>query len=108
MKLTKHFLLSGMFAAVMIAVAPSARAQEIQTTGTPGSPSATTTIDGRYLPAPPQPFQGQINLNAMQSKSAWPPRVVPPKGAPNILVIMIDDEGFGAPATFGGLIPSLT
>ncbi len=27
-----------------------------QTTGVPGSPDATTTIDGRYLPAPPQPF----------------------------------------------------
>ena len=33
-----------------------------QTTGTPGSPNATTTIDGRYLPPPPQPFQGDINL----------------------------------------------
>jgi arylsulfatase A-like enzyme len=108
MKLTKHFLLSGMFAAAMMVVAPSARAQEIQTTGTPGSPGATTTIDGRYLPAQPQPFQGEINLNALQSKSAWPPRVVPPKGAPNILVIMTDDEGFGAPTTFGGLIPTPT
>jgi hypothetical protein len=52
-----------------------------QTTGVPGSPDATTTIDGRYLPAPPQPFQGEINLNADQSKAAWPARVVPPKSA---------------------------
>src|SRR5262249_58719750 len=72
-----------------------------QTTGVPGSPSATTTIDGRYLPSPPQPFQGEINLNADQSKQAWPPRVVPPQGAPNILLIMTDDVGFGAPSTFG-------
>ena len=79
---------------------------QTQTTGTPGSPDATTTIDGRYLPAPPQPFQGQINLNALQSKTAWPARVVPPKGAPNILLVLIDDEGFGAPSTFGGLIPT--
>src|SRR5271165_5317295 len=42
-----------------------------QMTGTPGSPDATTTIDGRYIPAPPQPFQGQIGLNALQSKAAW-------------------------------------
>jgi arylsulfatase A-like enzyme len=81
-----------------------ANAQEI--TGTPGSPDATTTIDGHYLPPPPQPFQGTINLNAAQSKSAWPPRVVPPKGAPNILLIMTDDVGFGAPSTFGGVIPT--
>jgi arylsulfatase len=79
-----------------------------QTTGVPGSPAATTTIDGRYLPPPPQPFQGEINLNAAQSKPAWPARVVPPKGAPNILLIMADDVGFGAPSTFGGVIPTPT
>ena len=77
-----------------------------QTTGVPGSPDATTTIDGRYLPPPPQPFQGEINLNAAQSKPAWPARVVPPKGAPNILLIMTDDVGFAAPSTFGGVIPT--
>jgi len=79
-----------------------------QTTGVPGSPNATTTIDGRYLPPPPQPFQGDINLNAAQSRPAWPARVVPPKGAPNILLIMTDDVGFGAPSTFGGVIPTPT
>jgi arylsulfatase A-like enzyme len=77
-----------------------------QTEGVAGSPSATTTIDGRYLPSPPQPFKGEINLNAAQSKPAWPGRVVPPKGAPNILLIMTDDVGFGAPSTFGGVIPT--
>jgi Sulfatase len=80
--------------------------QESQTTGAPGAPNATTTVDGRYLPPPPQPFQGQIELNAAQSKPAWPARVVPPKGAPNILLIMTDDVGFSAPSTFGGVIPT--
>jgi arylsulfatase A-like enzyme len=83
---------------------PAANAQ--QTTGVLGSPDATTTIDGRYLPAPPQKFGGVINLNAAQSKSAWPSRIVPPKGAPNIVLIMTDDVGFGAPSTFGGVIPT--
>jgi arylsulfatase A-like enzyme len=77
-----------------------------QETGTPGSPAATTIIDGRYLPAPPQRFEGSIQLNAAQSKPAWPMRVVPPKNAPNILLIMTDDVGFGAPSTFGGVIPT--
>jgi len=77
-----------------------------QTTGTPGSPDATTTVDSRYLPPPPQKFQGEIGLNADQSKTAWPARIVPPKGAPNILLILTDDVGFGAPSTFGGLIPT--
>ncbi len=87
----------------LLLIAP-AEAQQV--TGTPGSPDATTTIDGRYLPSPPQPFRGQIGLNAAQSKPAWPERVVPPEGAPNILLIMTDDVGFGAPSTFGGVIPT--
>ena len=68
-----------------------------QVTGVPGSPDATTTSDGRYPLPPPQPFsQGEINLSAAQSKPAWPARVVPSKGAPNILLIMTDDLGFAA------------
>src|SRR5262249_31479651 len=75
-------------------------------TPAPGSPGATTTIDGRYLPNQPGKFGGEINLNAKDSKPYWPPRVVPPKGAPNVLLIMTDDVGFGAPSTFGGVIPT--
>ncbi|WP_374547254.1 arylsulfatase [Rhodoblastus sp.] len=72
----------------------------------PGAPDATTTIDGHVLPPFPQKFGGDIQLNAAQSKPFWPARVVPPKDAPNILLILIDDEGFGAPSTFGGVIPT--
>jgi len=79
-----------------------------QTTGTPGAPNATTTIDGRYLPPPSQPFRGEIGLDALRSKEAWPMRVVPPKGAPNVLLILTDDVGFAAPSTFGGVIPTPT
>jgi len=47
-----------------------------QTTGTPGSPGATTTIDGNYLPPPPPKFGGAINLDAAQSKPYEPPSAV--------------------------------
>ena len=77
-----------------------------QTTGTPGAPDATTTIDGNYLPPPPPRFGGTINLDAKDSKPYWPPTVVPPKGAPNVLLIMTDDQGYGITSTFGGVIPS--
>jgi arylsulfatase len=77
-----------------------------QVQGTPGSPSATRTIVGDVLPPPDLPFGGTINLNASQSTPWWPPRVAPPAGAPNILMIMTDDVGFGAPSTFGGVIPT--
>jgi arylsulfatase A-like enzyme len=77
-----------------------------ETTALPGSPSATTTIDGKYLPAPPPKFGGVINLSAEESKPFWPPTVVPPKGAPNVLLIMTDDQGYGVSGTFGGVIPT--
>lgn len=38
----------------------------------------------------------------------WAPRIVPPKGAPNVLLIITDDAGFGVPSTFGGVIPTPT
>ena len=105
MKSAKQIFLCGMFAAAVIAVAPSARTQ-VQTTGEPGSPSATTTIDGKQLPPPDPKFGGVIKEKATESKPWWPPRIVPPKGAPNVLLIMTDDCGFGAPGTFGGVIPT--
>src|SRR5215470_6628101 len=91
---------------VAIALLVIAGAVAQQTSGVPGSPSATTTIDGRYLPPPPPQFGGTINLQADQSKPWWPPQVVPPKGAPNILLIMTDDQGYGVSGTFGGVIPT--
>ena len=91
----------------LVAVAGlSAMAQE--TTGTPGSPSATTTIDGKELPPPAPKFGGVIKHDALNSTPWWAPRVVPPKKAPNILLIMTDDAGFGVPSTFGGVIPTPT
>lgn len=71
-----------------------------------GSPAAARPIDGEVLPPYPLPFGGTINVNASESKPWWPPRVEPPKGAPNILLIITDDVGFGAPSAFGGVIPT--
>ena len=77
-----------------------------QTTGVPGSPSATTTIPGNQLPAPPEPFGGVIKEEAKDSTPYWPATIVPPKGAPNVLLIMTDDQGYGVSGTFGGVIPT--
>jgi arylsulfatase len=84
----------------------SSLAQQI--TVTPGSPDATITISGKQLPPPDPTFGGVINETAKDSKPYWPPRVVPPKGAPNILLIMTDDQGYGVCSTFGGVIPTPT
>ena len=93
----------GIATATLLVLSPAAAQQA---TGELGSPSATTTIPGDVLPAPAPPFGGEINLNANQSRPWWPPRVVPPEGAPNVLLIMTDDSGYGVPGTFGGVIPT--
>jgi arylsulfatase len=54
------------------------------------------------LPAPPAPFQGQIGLTVKDSKPDFPKQVHAPKGAPNVLLVILDDVGFGASSTFGG------
>jgi arylsulfatase A-like enzyme len=101
----KHDILSNILAAAITVATFSAQAQ-VQTTGTLGSPSATTTIDGKQLPPPDPKFGGVIKEKASESKAWWPPTIVPPKGAPNVLLIMTDDCGFGAPGTFGGVVPT--
>ena len=104
MKPRNSIFLSVTLATVVMAVAPSAQAQQI--TGEPGSPSATTTINGKQLPPPDPKFGGVIKDTAVDSKPYWPPTVVPPKGAPNVLLIMTDDQGYGVCSTFGGVIPT--
>jgi arylsulfatase A-like enzyme len=76
--------------------------------GVSGTPDAKATISGKQIPPPAPPFGGVIKDDALQSKQWWPPRIVPPKGAPNILLILTDDAGFGVPSTFGGVIPTPT
>jgi arylsulfatase A-like enzyme len=77
-----------------------------KTTGVPGSPSATTSLDGKQLPPLPPKFGGVIKENAKESTPWWPPQVVPPKDAPNVLLIMTDDQGYGVSSAFGGIIPT--
>ena len=92
--------------AVVVLAVGAAHAADVQTTGEVGSPGATTTITGEQLPPPDPKFGGEIKDDALQSKPWWAPRVVPPKDAPNVLLIITDDAGFGVPSTFGGVIPT--
>jgi len=95
-------------AALVLMALAATHAQAQQITGAPGSPSATTSISGTQLPPPDPKFGGVIKDDALQSKPWWAPRVTPPKGAPNVLLIITDDAGFGVPSTFGGVIPTPT
>jgi len=60
------------------------------------------------LPIPDQPFKGKIGLRAGDSVKDFPKEVKAPEDAPNVLLILTDDVGFGASSTFGGPIPTPT
>lgn len=60
------------------------------------------------LPIPQSAFQGKVGLTPAESEKDFPAEVTAPKGAPNVLIILTDDVGFGASSTFGGPIPTPT
>jgi len=65
--------------------------------------------DAAVLPPPTdQPFKGKIGLTYKDSTPNFPAIKLPPKGAPNVLLILLDDVGFGNTSTFGGPIQTPT
>ncbi len=55
-----------------------------------------------------QPYQGVVGRTLAESKEWWPEPAKPPAGAPNVVWILLDDVGFGASSSFGGLINTPT
>lgn len=72
------------------------------------SQDATAPRDGRVLPIPPEPFDGTIERTFEGSVQDYPQPLAAPEGAPNVVLILIDDLGFGHPGTFGGPVPTPT
>jgi arylsulfatase A-like enzyme len=56
------------------------------------------------LPIPDRPAPGLTTYDAKDPETAYPPiePLLPPEGAPNVLIVLVDDVGFGASSTFGG------
>jgi arylsulfatase len=74
---------------------------------------ATHTVSAQepnrtVLPIAPPPFRGTVGTTYKDSISAPVPPLRAPAGAPNVLVVLLDDEGYGQSGTFGGLIPTPT
>lgn len=69
---------------------------------------AADEFNRTVLPIPDQPFKGKIGLRPSDSVKDFPKEVRAPEGAPNVLIILTDDVGFGASSTFGGPIPTPT
>ena len=94
----RGFLASTVAATVAASQGLGAMAQE----GTP-EPGAEV-----ILPQPEPPFTGTIGETAADSEPMRPEITYPPAGAPNVVVVLLDDVGFGAASTFGGPIPTPT
>jgi arylsulfatase A-like enzyme len=74
--------------------------------GTATIPVVAQTTDRSVLPLPTPKFDGVIGSTYKESKEAWPKLPTAPEGAPNVVVIMLDDVGFGQVSTFGGPVPT--
>jgi len=68
--------------------------------------SGTTAIDRTRLPLSEPQFGGTIGTTYLDSKAAWPELPTPPAGAPNVVIILLDDVGFGQVSAFGGPVPT--
>jgi arylsulfatase len=66
--------------------------------------SSEDTIHRTVLPIPDQAHVGLTTYDAKDPDTKYPPirELRPPKGAPNVLIVLIDDVGFGATSAFGG------
>ncbi|MGR4065753.1 MAG: arylsulfatase [Vulcanimicrobiaceae bacterium] len=72
--------------------------------GPAGSEARSKQVQREVLPIPDRPYAGFIAYDAKDPDSKFPPiePLRPPKGAPNVLIVLIDDAGFGASSAFGG------
>src|SRR5450432_3818751 len=66
--------------------------------------SMAREVQRSVLPIPDQPSFGLVTYDARDPETKFPPiePLRPPAGAPNVLVILLDDIGFGASSAFGG------
>src|SRR4030095_15191275 len=95
------------FLALAVLVAPMFLTQAI--TGAENVAPAPTPGTPSVLPRPDFHFLGNVGRTYRDSDPAqFPPPVQAPKGAPNVVLILIDDAGFGQFSTFGGGVPSPT
>jgi arylsulfatase A-like enzyme len=67
---------------------------------------SSAKTDGRRVPYPEPPFAGKLGRTVPESTPAYPQRVAAPDGSPNIVVIMLDDIGFGQAGVSGGPVPT--
>jgi arylsulfatase A-like enzyme len=98
------FLKACWLAVILVAGCHPALAQQSSTPDRSTPPAGGSAV----LPVPQPQFGGVIGRKASESTPDFPKAVTAPKGAPNVLLIMTDDTGFGAASGFGGPISTPT
>jgi len=98
-----RILSTGRFLAASALLFAMAATRSPAQSGKAGS-SAVDTLDRTMLPIPEPKVQPITTLDARNAKA--PPRfeVTPPNGSPNVVIVLIDDIGFGHSSAFGGPI----
>lgn len=94
------------FAALILSAVAGPKSDPAQQViGVPGSPDATRNRRCKQLPPPPVKFGGSsTSARTAPSHSGCP--ASNRRRAPNVLLIVTDDAGFGAPSAFSGVIPT--
>ncbi|MGN6136511.1 MAG: sulfatase-like hydrolase/transferase, partial [Aureliella sp.] len=68
------------------------------------APAKPAVKNRSHLPMPNTLAPARVTYDAKDPQAQYPPieRLLPPEGAPNVLIVLIDDAGFGAASAFGG------
>jgi hypothetical protein len=67
-----------------------------------------TGVLAQVLPSPEPTFKGTIGQTYKDSQPDFPKPLRAPEGTPNVLLVILDDVGFGHAGTFGGAVSTPT
>jgi arylsulfatase A-like enzyme len=96
--------ITSIFVVVVLILVCAAVVGTQQTAGAPGSPGSIEAKDRSHLPMQNTVRPSSVVYDAKSPDAKFPPieQLRPPKGAPNVLIVLIDDAGFGSSSAFGG------
>ena len=93
-------------AAIVIGVLLGSLAGTDRTSPSFAEDKVTIKSDGSQLPKPDPAFKGKIGETYKDSTASFPQPATAAKGSPNVLLVLLDDVGFGMCSTFGGPVPT--
>lgn len=94
---------------ILVACGPKDESTQVTNSTNKEVKEVSTWPDRRHLPIEPYQQVGELSSSLAKSGAIdWPKEISAPEGAPNVLLVMMDDVGFGASSAFGGPVPTPT